>query len=105
MTHDPFTYLRMLTRRVDLYPMLGLSTPEYRIAPLSADAPNIVSGAAYFHAEPMFPGPVGEVRNIYGKKNAREECAKGVWMVLSALAKKRGIKVAEIDDEDVEMAT
>ena len=75
------------------------------MAPLSADAPNILTGAAYFRCEPQFPGPVGEVRNIFGKKNAKEECAKGVWEVLHALAKKRGIKVDEVDNEDEDMDT
>lgn len=89
----------------DICPILGLSAPEYRITPLSADAPNIVSGAAYFRSEPLFPKPLGEVRNVYGKKNAKEECAKGVWMTLSELAKKRGVKVSEEDDEDVDIST
>lgn len=96
--------LATLTSYVDICPILGLSPPEYRINPLSANAPNMVSGAAYFRAEPLFPNPVGEVRNVFGKKSAKEECAKGVWQVLSELAKRRGLKLAETD-EDVVMST
>lgn len=92
----------------DICPILGLTAPEYRITALSADAPNMVSGAAYFRSEPSFPKPLGEVRNVYGKKNAKEECAKGVWLALSKLAKERGVSVSEEgeeEEEDVEMST
>jgi len=62
----------------------------------------MVSAAATFPSSPLFPKPLGEVRNVYGKKNAKEECAKGVWSVLSALAVSRGTKIDEIE-EDVAM--
>lgn len=68
--------------------LLQLPQPTYRLAtnPL-APVPNILAGAAYFaepavHRHPLLVGPLGEVRNVYGKKNAKEECAKGVFQVL-----------------------
>ncbi len=39
------------------------------------------------------PAQVGEVRNVFGKKNAKEEVAKGVWEVLEELAAKRNFKI------------
>lgn len=39
------------------------------------------------------PKEIGEVRNIFGKKNAKEEVAKGVWEVLQALAQKRKVRM------------
>lgn len=69
--------------------------------PLSADAPNIISGWASFPTSPLFPGPLGEVRNVFGKKNAKEECAKGIWKELIQLARSRGIKVDD-EQEDAE---
>lgn len=43
------------------------------------------------------PREIGEVRNVFGKKNAKEEIAKGVWEVLRNLAEKRGASISEID--------
>ena len=77
-----------------LYPRLGLSAPEYRIV-ATAQAPNFHSGAAFFPRDGLVvAGPVGEVRGVFGKKNAREECAKGVLEFLEQLARERGVDVA-----------
>lgn len=68
--------------------LLQLPQPTYRLAPNPlAPVPNILTGAAYFaesaiHRHPLLVGPVGEVRNVFGKKNAKEECARGVFRVL-----------------------
>ena len=84
----------------DLCPILGLTPPTYRLSPSSASAPNILSGAAYFLNEPRFPDRYGEVRNIFGKKAAKEECARGVWEVLRDLAANRGVDVGLEDEMD-----
>ena len=59
------------------------------------------SGAAYFSGDalhyPSLKGEVGEVRNVYGKKNAKEECARGVWEALKGVAKERGVDFAETE--------
>lgn len=68
--------------------LLELPLPAYRIAPNRlATVPNLLAGAAYFaesaiHRHPLLAGPVGEVRNVFGKKNAKEECARGVFQLL-----------------------
>jgi hypothetical protein len=96
------SHIRLSVERLhcslDLYPILGLTAPTYDIGPLSPAAPNIVSGAAMFQSSPLFPKPLGEVRNVYGRKNAKEECAKGVWKALSDLARSRGINIDEMED-------
>ena len=49
----------------------------------------------------VIPGPVGEVRHVLGRKRAREECAKGVWLYLEALRRKRlGTEEGEIEEEE-----
>lgn len=95
--------LRSYTKYIpfaDLCPILGLTAPTYRIVASSPTTPNLLTGAAYFGGNPLFPGPVGEVRNVFGKKSAKEECARGVWQVLAKLAKKRGVEVEISSDED-----
>ncbi|KAL9641276.1 MAG: hypothetical protein Q9204_000125 [Flavoplaca sp. TL-2023a] len=85
----------------DLAPLLSLTTPVYRFTPASAAAPNMFSGAAYFSGDalhyPSLKGEVGEVRNVYGKKNAKEECARGVWEALKGVAKERGVEFEETE--------
>lgn len=85
---------------IGLCPILGLNQPIYRFAPSSPATPNLLSGAAYFNGEPLFPGPIGEVRNVFGKKGAKEESARGVWQVLLRLAKERGVEVEISSEED-----
>lgn len=76
----------------DLSALLGLQPPQYRIVPNPyALAGNILSGAAYFQDNPLFSGPVGTIRNVYGKKKAKEECAWEVCRVLMQLATEKGI--------------
>lgn len=70
--------------------------PQYR---LQASGSSLYSGSAYFVDEPLLRGPIGEVENIFGKKNAKEESARGVWKVLIALAAQRGVIGRAIDEE------
>ncbi|MCJ1436814.1 hypothetical protein MMC27_006196 [Xylographa pallens] len=77
-------------RVVDLCTTLGIHPPTYRLAaPAPATAPHIYSGAAHFEHEPLLRAPVGEVRNVYGRRNAREECARGVVAVLEGVRRGR----------------
>lgn len=74
----------------ELCPLLGLPQPLYRLAS-DADGPmvnNILSGAAYFPNSPLplLSGPVGTIRNVFGKKNAKEECARELYTVLIQIA-------------------
>lgn len=60
---------------------------------------SIYSGSAYFPDEPLLPGPIGEFENIFGKKNAKEESARGVWKELIVLAEMRGLIGGETGEE------
>ena len=82
-------------------PVLGLSSPYYHLGPVSESAPNMLSGYATFPNAPNLPAEIGEVRHVFGKKKAREEIAKGVWQVLTALAAQSGVIHDEIDHDAV----
>ncbi|KAH0543007.1 hypothetical protein FGG08_002615 [Glutinoglossum americanum] len=78
----------------ELCPLIGLSPPEYRITP-DPRADSMYSGAAYFN-DPILPsGPIGEIRNVFGKKIAKEEISKSVLAYLKEWAKKRGVELRE----------
>ncbi|KAL9001010.1 MAG: hypothetical protein Q9169_000494 [Polycauliona sp. 2 TL-2023] len=85
----------------DLAPLLSLTAPVYRFTPTSAAAPNMFSGAAYFSGDALLheslKGGVGEIRNVYGKKNAKEECARGVFEALKGVARGRGVEFDEAE--------
>ena len=88
---------------LDLSKELGLGQPFYQLAS-QPEAPSLFSGAAHFTSTPIFPKPLGVIRNVHGKKNAKEESARGVWEVLKDLAKKRGLDVEDVPgDGDVAM--
>ncbi|KAK3062252.1 hypothetical protein LTS18_004516 [Coniosporium uncinatum] len=67
---------------------LGLGMPEYRFS-ADARAAGFLSGGAWFLQSPLVPSPVGEVRNVVGRKKAREECAKGLVRFLEELRAER----------------
>lgn len=76
----------------ELCPILGVPLPKYVLAPNPhAPVSNILSGAAYFPPNPLLSGPFGEVRNVFGKKNAKEQCAKELFRVLMEIAKEKNI--------------
>ena len=82
----------------DIAPLLGLNTPQYILNAVNANAPNILSGYVCFPGSSGGLGEdarVGEVRNVFGKKNAKEEVARGAWEVLLDLAQQRGLKFEE----------
>lgn len=82
----------------DLAQMLGLNAPVYQLSPESMNAPNMLSGYVSFPDSPDLPKRIGEVRNVFGKKAAKEKAAKGAWEALLNLAEKRGIKLGgEVD--------
>lgn len=85
LTNDASYVLKVLK----LCSLLQIPQPIYQLGPNPlAPVVNVLSGAAYFsdrvvsESHPLLVGPVGEVRNVYGKKNAKEECARGVFQVL-----------------------
>lgn len=49
---------------------------------------------------PHMATEIGEARNVFGKKNAKEEVAKGVWESLRDLAAKRGVRMEEREGDE-----
>lgn len=86
----------MLILVLDICPLLGLVPPQYKLAPVSAFAPNMLSGYATFPGQLGVPEEIGEARNVYGKRNAKEEVAEGLWKFLLELAKKRDVVIEEV---------
>lgn len=66
-----------------------MPAPEYRLTPADARAPAFWDVAAYFSQSLSHEGPVGEVERVYGKKAAKEECAKRVLAYLKGEEQKR----------------
>ncbi|KAI4680334.1 uncharacterized protein J4E84_007982 [Alternaria hordeiaustralica] len=54
---------------------LALPTPEWNYTPHPSD-PTFHSVCCFFKGAGQHEGPIGEVRNIYGRKKAKEECAR-----------------------------
>ena len=81
----------------DAYGLLGLGVPHYVLEAASNLTPSFFNGHASFPTDPGLPKEIGEVRNIFGKKNAKEEIAKGVWEVMQKLAEKRGVSINETE--------
>ena len=86
-------YSFLLIVSIEYCHILALPQPTYRFDDTPNAPPGFLSGAAYFLDHPEFDGPVGEVRNVYGKKAAKQECTRAVAGVLSdMLAEERGLK-------------
>ncbi|KAI9797208.1 MAG: hypothetical protein M1833_005617 [Piccolia ochrophora] len=73
---------------------LNLPPPSYQIAPQHASSRSIYTGAAYFPRVPGEPkpwtgGPVGEVRAVFGARNAKERCAEKVLEFLKGVSQER----------------
>lgn len=86
----------------DICPLLGLTAPHYHLAPASDLAPNMLSGYATFPNAPGMPAEVGEVRNVFGKKKAKEEVAKGVWEAVRSLAAQRNVSINEKEADEAD---
>lgn len=79
--------------------LLGLSQPIYQHKPSFLDTtPHWVNSAAFFPGSTDLQGPIGSVERIFGKKNAKEECAKRVLIVLEELKAKRTAGIRALED-------
>ena len=57
--------------------------------PSSAAAPGFHTVSCYFKDSGPHQGPLGEVRNVFGKKKAKEECARLVVQYLQDVKETR----------------
>lgn len=69
--------------------LLNLSTPEYRFTYSNPNVSDIHTVSCYFKNGGAHEGPIGEVRNIFGKKNAKNECARKTLQYLTDLKSER----------------
>ncbi|KAG9188220.1 hypothetical protein G6011_02143 [Alternaria panax] len=68
--------------------ILALPTPEWQYTSHPED-PNFHTVTCFFRGAGAHEGPIGEVRNIYGKKKAKEECARLTLEYLKEVREKR----------------
>ena len=67
---------------------LTLPTPEWRFTAHPSD-PTFHTVACFFRGAGPHEGPIGEVRNVFGKKKAKEECARLTLEYLTEVRDKR----------------
>ncbi|KAI4915992.1 hypothetical protein J4E90_004438 [Alternaria incomplexa] len=67
---------------------LALPTPEWNYTPHPSD-PTFHSVCCFFKGAGQHEGPIGEVRNIYGRKKAKEECARLTLEYLTQVKEER----------------
>ncbi|KAF1355963.1 hypothetical protein EJ07DRAFT_130073 [Lizonia empirigonia] len=68
---------------------LNLGTPEWRFSHADPAAPELHTVGCYFRDGGAHEGPLGEVRNVFGKKRAKEECARLTLEYLTRLREDR----------------
>ncbi|KAF1944673.1 hypothetical protein EJ02DRAFT_340315 [Clathrospora elynae] len=68
--------------------VLSLPTPEWRFTPHPSDK-DFHSVSCFFKGGGLHEGPIGEVRNIFGKKKAKEECARLTLHYLNEVRERR----------------
>ncbi|KAF2268296.1 hypothetical protein CC78DRAFT_541028 [Lojkania enalia] len=76
---------------------LGLVTPEYHYAS-DARAPGFHTVSCFFKNGGRHEGPLGTVRHVFGKKNAKEACARLVFAYLVEVREERSRMAREVLD-------
>jgi len=62
--------------------------PKYEIEKVSEGAP-IYNGYAHFQGDPRIEGKIGEVKDVFGQKNAKEKIAEEVFAFLKDIERQR----------------
>lgn len=83
----------VLSQVVALANLLSLGSPEYRF---ESDETNLYTVSCFFKNGGPHEGPIGEVRNVLGKKRAKEDCARFVLEYLSEEKKRREAIAAKL---------
>jgi hypothetical protein len=71
----------------DLARTLSLGSPEWRYTP--SPSPDFHTVACFFSMPGAHAGPIGQVRNILGRKKAKDECARLTLAYLEELERLR----------------
>ncbi|KAF2174909.1 hypothetical protein K469DRAFT_704031 [Zopfia rhizophila CBS 207.26] len=86
---------------------LHYPAPQYVFESADIQAPNFYTVKCFFkELNGSGSGPHGEVRHVYGKKNAKEACARLTWAYLNSIkmqrlqAVQRMLEMADADSED-----
>ncbi|KAI9740638.1 MAG: hypothetical protein M1818_004602 [Claussenomyces sp. TS43310] len=80
--------------------VLGFGPPKYEIL-ADPDMPGMCSGYALFPGDVRVQGCVGVFANVYGKKRAREHCARDVWAFLEGVRRQRlGLSAGEAEVDE-----
>lgn len=69
--------------------LLSLNTPEYRFSYENPSVPDLHTVSCYFKNGGAHEGPHGQVRNVFGKKKAKEECARLTLQYLNEVKSQR----------------
>lgn len=75
---------------------LGLSTPEYRFINENSAVIDLHTVTCVFKNGGPHEGPIGEVRNVFGKKKAKEECARLTLEYLTEVKRQRHAVFAKL---------
>ncbi|KAG9234247.1 hypothetical protein BJ875DRAFT_461944 [Amylocarpus encephaloides] len=81
----------------ELCKRLGFEIPRYELTK-NTDNAALWSGYAHFGGDPRIDGPVGEVKNIYGQKSAKELIAEELVSFLKSIEKHR-LEQQEVDEK------
>ena len=78
--------------------------PKYEITRVSEQAP-LYSGYAHFNGDPRIEGKVGEVKDIFGQKNAKEMIAETLYAFLKDIERQRTTSAANSKPPEAETST
>jgi hypothetical protein len=67
---------------------LGFNVPRYNLTQAAPNSP-LYDIYADFGDDPLIEGKVGEIQNVFGKKNAKEQCARRVFSFLKDIQRQR----------------
>jgi hypothetical protein len=88
----------------ELCTRLGFTVPKYEITRVSEQAP-LYSGYAHFNGDPRIEGKVGEVKDIFGQKNAKEMIAETLHAFLKDIERQRTTSAANSKPPKAETST
>jgi hypothetical protein len=80
----------------ELCERLGFEPPSYELTKVAENGA-LYNGYAHFRGDPRIDGPIGEVNNVYGRKDAKEAIAEELVSFLQSIEKHRR-EQQELDD-------
>lgn len=88
----------------ELCTRLGFTVPRYEITRVSEQAP-LYSGYAHFNGDPRIEGKIGEVKDIFGQKNAKEMIAETLHTFLKDIERQRMAAVDNTDNPEADTSS